>query len=70
MPPVVTVSVASMVSEKVAVPVFPSESVAVTIRFEVTLEVVALAGVPVIAPVVGEMLRPEGSVEPLAAAQL
>jgi hypothetical protein len=67
---VVMATVASMVTEIVAVDWFPTESVAVTTTLETTLAEVELVGVPVIAPVVDPILRPAGSVDPPAAAQL
>ena len=48
----------------------PPESLAVTTRFDVTLEEVALAGVPVIVPVVELRLKPDGNAEPVAGDQL
>ena len=67
---VVIATDASMVIEIVVEAVLPMESVAVTTTLETTLAEVALVGVPVIAPVDDPMLRPAGSVDPLAAAQL
>jgi hypothetical protein len=46
-----------------------TESTTETTTFETTLELVALAGVPVITPAV-DRLSPAGRAEPLAAAQL
>jgi hypothetical protein len=47
----------------------PTESVAATTTFEVTLVLPVLTGVPEIMPVVFPRLRPLGKVDPLAAAQ-
>jgi hypothetical protein len=62
---VVTLSFACTVSETVVEAVFEAESVAVTTM----LNVPAAVGVPETAPPV-DRLRPAGSVEPLAAAQV